>query len=114
MDLGSQEAKSVLTNSARLTNVIETSNCSNSEDVIREIKKELKGGQFGKGIRKKGFEQHMLEEDQVRVDWKSGKFEQRMACNTCGDKNAWGRVHQCCQAQCDGTLNALQAFPYAA
>ena len=63
---------------------------------------------------KRAFEQHMMEEDQVRVDWKNGKTEQRMACDACGDKNVWGRVHRCCQRQCDGTLNALQAFPYAA
>lgn len=56
----------------------------------------------------------MMGEDQVRVDWENGKLEQRMACDTCGDKNVWGRVHQCCQAQCDGTLNALQAFPCGA
>ena len=62
----------------------------------------------------RGLEQHMLEEYQVRVDWKNGKFEQKMACNTCGDKNAWDQVHQCCQAQCNGKLNALQAFLYAA
>ena len=63
---------------------------------------------------KRGFEQHRLEEDRVRVDWKSAKFEKKMACHTCGDTNAWDQLHQCCQAQCHGTLNALQAFPYAA
>ena len=56
----------------------------------------------------------MLEEDRVRVDWKSGKLEQNMACHACGDTNAWGQLHQCCQAQCHGTLNALQGLPYAA
>ena len=45
-----QEAKSVLTDSARLAKTIETSNCSNSEDVIREMEKEIKG-MIGKGIR---------------------------------------------------------------
>ena len=30
------------------------------------------------------------------------------------DKNAWGQQYQCCQAQCQESLNALQAFPYAA
>ena len=56
----------------------------------------------------------MLEEDRARVDWENGKLEEKMACHTCGDKNAWGQMHQCCQAQWHGTLNALQAFPYAA
>ena len=55
----------------------------------------------------------MLGEDQVRVAWKSGNFEQNAACHTCGDKNAWGQVHQCCQTHCQSTLNALQAFAYA-
>ena len=88
VNLEGEEAKSVLTNSARLAKIIEASNCSNSEDVIREMEKEIKGDDWERD--KRGFEQHMLEEDRVRVDWKSGKFEQKMACHTCGDKTAWG------------------------
>ena len=56
----------------------------------------------------------MLKEDRVRADCKRGEFEQRAACHTCGNKNAWGQRYQCCQAQCQASLNALQAFPYAA
>ena len=37
-----------------------------------------------------------------------------MACDACGDKNAWGRSHACCSQQCDGVLNSLQAFPFPA
>ena len=44
-----KEAKSVLANSARLAKRVETSNCSNSEDVIREIEREIKGDDWEKG-----------------------------------------------------------------
>ena len=57
----------------------------------------------------------MAEEDTVRLDWKSGSFESNsLKCETCGDRNAWERVHQCCKEQCARNLNALQAFPFAA
>ena len=36
-------------------------------------KKEIRGDNWERD--KRGFEQHMLEEDQVRVDWMNGKFE---------------------------------------
>ena len=46
------------------------------------------------------------EEDTVRIDWQSGMFEKStMRCETCGDRNAWGRVHVCCDQQCKGTIN---------
>ena len=62
----------------------------------------------------KGF-QACAEEDDVRLDWKSGKFEtEQMRCESCGDRNAWNKVHKCCEGQCTGILNALQAFPFAA
>ena len=72
VNLESKGAKSVLTNSARLANITETSACINSEDVMREMGKEIKGDGWERDER--GFEQHLLEEDRVRVDWKSGKF----------------------------------------
>ena len=57
----------------------------------------------------------MKEEENVRVDWASGKFEDHsMECPTCGDRNVWDRVHACCQDACKQTLNALQTFPLAA
>ena len=59
--------------------------------------------------------QHMLEEEKIKLDWSSGKFEKgSLQCATCGDKNAWGRTHACCQDECKKTLNALQTFPLAA
>ena len=64
---------------------------------------------------KKGFEQHMKEEDEVRVNWKAGKFEEgNLQRPTWGDKNAWDRVHACCEEECKVHLNALQMFPLAA
>ena len=43
MNLKSREAKSVLTNSARLVNIIETSDRSNRGDVIRKMEKDIRG-----------------------------------------------------------------------
>ena len=37
-----------------------------------------------------------------------------MACETCGDRKAWDKLHMCCEQQCKGILNALHAFPFAA
>ena len=55
------------------------------------------------------------EEEEVRLDWKSGGFEKgRLKWETCGDRNAWNKLHNCCERQCVGILNALQAFPFAA
>ena len=57
----------------------------------------------------------MSEEEEVRLNWKSGGFEKgQMKCETCGDRNAWDKLHNCCEKQCAGILNALQAFPFAA
>ena len=62
-----------------------------------------------------GFEQHMLEEAEVRVDWQTGKFEEEeLVCGSCGDRNAWDGVHSCCQDECKRHINALQSFPLAA
>ena len=62
-----------------------------------------------------GFEQHMLEEGEVRVDWQTGKFEEdELACSSCGDRNAWDGVHSCCHEECKRHTNALQSFPLAA
>ena len=72
----------------------------------------VKGESWGKD--KRGFEQHMLEEDRVMSEWQAGAFEETETCKSCGSENAWDLVHQCCQRQCQETLNALQAFPYAA
>ena len=53
----------------------------------------------------------MKEEDEARVHWGNGRYEnERMACETCGDHNAWDKLHTCCK----GILNALHAFPFAA
>ena len=40
--------------------------------------------------------------------------KERTTCEACGDKHAWDKVHRCCEDQCTGILNALQAFPFAA
>ena len=56
----------------------------------------------------------MLEEYDVRLKWESGQLEEIFACETCGDKNAWDKMHRCCVKQCAGILNVMQSFPFAA
>ena len=57
----------------------------------------------------------MLEENEVRVNWQTGKFEESgLVCSNCGDRNAWDCVHACCQDECKKHINALQSFPLAA
>ena len=53
VNLRSQDAESVLTNSAKLAKVIERSECRNSEDVMRELEKEVRGKNCEED--KKGF-----------------------------------------------------------
>ena len=43
VNLGGKEAESIFTNSAKLANIIEASNCRSTEDVVREMEKEVKG-----------------------------------------------------------------------
>ena len=63
-------------------------------DATKSKKKDWQDG-------KKGFEQHMRSEESVRLDWKTGGFEKgSLQCESCGDKNAWQRVHRCCEEQC--------------
>ena len=76
------------------------------------MEKEVRGEEWEEA--KRGFEQHMLEEDRVRSDWNRGAFEKSAICRKCGDNNAWDQKRQCCQKQYQESLNALQAFPYAA
>lgn len=113
VNLRGKEAESILTNSAHLAKMIEKAECDSSQAIEKAIGKGIKGKDWK--ANKIGFEQHMLEEDSVRLDWQRGKSEEdRMRCETCGDKNAWDKVHRCCEDQCTGILNALQAFPFAA
>ena len=42
----------------------------------------------------------MLDEDVVRMGWAAGRFEKDlMRCESCGGKNAWGKVHKRCEDQ---------------
>ena len=38
----------------------------------------------------------------------------RVRTAPCGDRNAWDKIHTFCEKQCNGILNALHAFPFAA
>ena len=40
--------------------------------------------------------------------------EDNLVCSSCGDRNAWDRVHACCEDECKKHLDALQSFPLAA
>ena len=76
------EAESVVTNSESLVKAIEKTNCQSCEDIDSAVNKEAKKRDWD-SIQSR-FEQHMKEEDEVRADWRSGKFEERkmMACET--------------------------------
>ena len=70
VNLDGDEAESILTNSAKLAKIIEVSKCSSTEDVIRDMEKHVRGEEWEEA--KRGFEQHMLEEDRVGADWERG------------------------------------------
>ena len=97
VNLGGREAESILTNSAKLANIIEASNCRSAEDVVREMEKEAKGDDWEKD--KRGFEQHILEADRVRVDWNVVAFEKDEVCRKYKSKNDWDQKCQCCQKE---------------
>lgn len=106
-------AESILTNSQHLAEIIEKANCRTCEDVDEAVGEKMKKQRWD--VSQTRCEPHMQEEDTVRLDWQDEMFEDGdMKCETCGDRNAWDRVHVCCYQQCKGILNALQAFPFAA
>ena len=81
--------ESIVTNSARLASIIKEAECETSKEVEEELEKEVRGRKWEKD--KEGFEQHMLEEDVVRMDWAAGKFEKESTrCESCGDKKRLG------------------------
>ena len=90
--------EAVITNSTYLAEVLTKANCTSREKVEAvledEVKAVLEDEVKGAGWRKevKAFEQHMADEEEVRIDWTSGKFENHdLQCPTWGDQNAWGR-----------------------
>ena len=104
---------SVVTNSAYVAELLGRARCETKEGVEEPLEEHIKGGQWDHEV--KGFEQHMLEENEVRVNWQAGKFEEsELVCSNCGDRNAWDCVHVCCQDECKRHINALQSFPLAA
>ena len=113
INLRGEEAESVLTNSAYLARLLESADCESIEAVEKVLEAEIRGRSWEED--KKTFEQHMREDDEVRVRWATGSFEsEMMQCGCCGDKNIWDRMHHCCDEQCRKALNALQSFPFAA
>ena len=105
--------ESVITNSAYIAALLEGAQCTTREGVERLLEDEVKDRSWNQEVR--GFEQHMLEENEVRVNWQTGKFEEDgLKCGSCGDQNAWDGMHACCQEECERHLNALQSFPLAA
>ena len=65
--------EAIITNSAKSASLIEGAKCQTVDDVVREVEREVMGKDWEKGQR--GFEQHMLEEDNVGGDWMRGEFE---------------------------------------
>ena len=104
--------ESVVTNSGYLAEVLTKANCTSKEKFENVLEEEIKGANWESEV--KGFEQHMQEGEEIRIDWENGKFERgSLPCPFCGDKNVWDRTHACCQDACKQTLNALQTFPLA-
>ena len=102
--------ESVVTNTCYLAEVLEKATCTTKEKIERVLEDEVKGASWEQDM--KGSEQHMKEEEEVRLDWSNGKFgKNNMQCTTCGDTNVWDRTHACCQDECKKVLNALQTFP---
>ena len=113
VNLVSSAIESVITNSSGIAKMVKAAGCDSVRSVEKVLEEEVKGKTWEQD--KKGFEQHMAEEEEVRLDWKSGGFEKgQMKCETCGVRNAWNKVYNCRERQCAGILNALQAFPFAA
>ena len=61
----------------------------------------------------------MLEENEIRVNWQTDKFEEDgLRCSSCGDQNAWDGIHACCQEkfkkaqQCSAIAPASGVGPY--
>ena len=107
VNLQGDEAESVVTNSAHLAEVIERANCKTIQGLEETLEAEIKGRSWEED--KKDFENHMREEDEVRLNWLTGQFETSgIQCGACGDRNAWDQKHQCCEEQCRKSLNALQ------
>ena len=80
-------AESILTNSHRLAEIIEKSNCRTCADVEEAVDAEMKKQHWN--VPQVQFEQHMKEEDMVRIDWQNGMFEKNdMRCETRGDRTA--------------------------
>ena len=90
-----EEARPVVTNSESLAKAIEKASCETCKEVGDAVSEEVRRQTWDTVHMQ--FEQHMKEEDEVRVNWMSGKFEEgRMICETCGDNNAWDRSNACC------------------
>ena len=67
VNLQGKDMESIVTNSVRLTSIIKEAECESSQEVEEEMEKEIRGRTWEKD--RKGFEQHMLEKDVVRMDW---------------------------------------------
>ena len=66
-------ADSVMTNSAHLADVIRLTNCKTCKDVEEIVDKEFWRQCWNSSDVK--FEQHMKEEDEARIGWEGGAFE---------------------------------------
>ena len=63
----------MVTNSESLAKAIEKANCATCEDIESAVSKEVKKQNLD--TTQSRFEQHMKKDDEVRVNWPSGKFE---------------------------------------
>ena len=113
VNIRGSDIESVITNFAYVAAILDGAQCETKEAIEKLLEEEVKGDGWDQEVR--DFEQHMLEEVEVRASWQTGKFEEcNLVCSSCGDRNAWDGVHTCCQEECKRHVNALQSFPLAA
>ena len=83
---------SVLTNAKKVEELLKEHDCQTFEAVEEALEAEVRGTNWREEV--DIFEQHMLEEDSIRVDWASDNSKEgARRCPTCGDRNMWDSPH---------------------
>ena len=94
--LHGKDGGSVLANARKVEELLKEHDCQTFEAVEEVLEAEVRGTNWREEV--DIFEQHMLEEDSIRVDWTNdGSKEGAHSCPMCGDWNMWGSMHDCCR-----------------
>ena len=93
VNLAGESGESLITNSQRLASLVSEAECRTCEEVEAAVEEDVKGTNGARDF--KVFEQHMKEEENVRINSMSGQYEKSaVECGTCGDRNVWDRTHR--------------------